>query len=193
MAWRDWASFVKLFTHCINRCRQAPVHGGAAGLSGVAGSFNNHLHAFLLPLLLPLGAMSSTSRHTLPGFDFFPSQSGWLPTAPAELADAPQARLMGSVPRYTRAPQLQSLTPAAHAWLTALPPRYQPLATARRHPHIVNRLSALWDVPEQLPAYLQDLLLANRPGREGFSFDVLTELTDLQSLIELAMQRASRA
>lgn len=75
------------------------------------------------------------------------------------------------------------LTRAAHIWLAAVPPRYQPLATARRYPHIVNKLAAVWDVPHELAAYLKELMISSRPGRSGFSFDVLTELSDLQDLV----------
>lgn len=88
-----------------------------------------------------------------------------------------------------RGPQVRSLTSAAHDWLAKLPPRYQPLATARRHPHIVNRLSALWGFPSQLPGYLRELMLNNRHQRTGFSFDVLIELTDLQALLEQSQRR----
>jgi hypothetical protein len=85
-----------------------------------------------------------------------------------------------------RAPQEQALTPEAHVWLARLPPRYQPLATARRHPHIVNRLSELWDSPLDLPAHFRELMLSSRPARrQGFAFEVLTELADLQTMIEL--------
>ncbi len=82
-----------------------------------------------------------------------------------------------------RGPQLQSLTPKAHAWLAHLPPRYQPLNTARRFPHIVNRLADLWATPANLPAHFDELLLSTRPGRRGFPFDTLTELSDLQSML----------
>ncbi len=96
-------------------------------------------------------------------------------TAPASAARAPH---------FQRVSQGHSLTPTAHAWLAGLPPRYQPLATARRFPHIVNRFAALWDAPTGLPGYFKELLLSTRPGeREGFSFDVLTELSDLQSML----------
>jgi hypothetical protein len=85
-----------------------------------------------------------------------------------------------------RKPQEQALTPEAHTWLARLPPRYQPLATARRHPHIVNRLCELWDSPLDLPAHFRELMLSSRPARrKGFAFEVLTELADLQSMVEL--------
>jgi hypothetical protein len=91
-----------------------------------------------------------------------------------------------------RQPQAQALSADAHAWLAGLPPRYQPLATARRHPHIVNQLCELWATPAVLPAYMRELVLSSRPAqREGFAFEVLTELADLQALVD-EMQQAKR-
>jgi len=110
------------------------------------------------------------------------SVPGWQPTIP----DAAGAG--GAVPpfpagpqRPARAPQRRSLTDEAHVWLARLPPRFQPFATARRHPHIVNRMAELWGQPHLLSAYFAELLLSGREDRQGFSFDVLTELFDLQS------------
>ena len=104
-----------------------------------------------------------------------------MPPAPGTAAA--RASLVGPV-RPTRAPQRRSLTEQAHTWLARLPPRYQPLATARRHPHIVNRMAEMWTRPAELPAYFRDLLLSGREGRKGFSFDVLTELFDLQAMVQ---------
>ena len=91
--------------------------------------------------------------------------------------------LTGERPRpHLRGVQERSLTPAAHEWLAKQPPRYQPMATARLHPHIVNRFAALWDQASPLGAYFHELLLATRKGRTGFSLGVLTEITDLDNL-----------
>lgn len=107
----------------------------------------------------------------------------WAHPQPARTPSHPVSAAPSGPPQ--RKPQAQALTPAAHVWLGRLPPRYQPLATARRHPHIVNRLCELWDTPAALPAHLRELLLSSRPvRREGFAFEVLTELADLQSLVE---------
>lgn len=121
-----------------------------------------------------ISSSDSNGPSTVPA-QWAPSQARRTPSpAPAASAGHPQ-----------RKPQAQALTPAAHVWLSTLPPRYQPLATARRHPHIVNRLCELWDTPAALPAHLRELLLSSRPARrEGFAFEVLTELADLQSLVE---------
>jgi hypothetical protein len=115
----------------------------------------------------------ANSPSTIPG--------AWARTPPTRTP--PQTAAPGGPAQ--RQPQEKALTPAAHDWLAQLPPRYQPLATARRHPHIVNRLSELWGRPADLPAHLRELMLSSRPGRrEGFAFEVLTELADLQSLVD---------
>lgn len=111
------------------------------------------------------------------------SVPGWQPTTPADLAaaaGAPSSHSTGPQ-RPSRAPQRRSLTDDAHVWLARLPPRFQPYATARQHPHIVNRMAELWNRPDKLSAYFAELLLSGREDRQGFSFDVLTELFDLQS------------
>jgi hypothetical protein len=110
------------------------------------------------------------------------SVPGWQPTAPDDGRGLRAAASARSGP--TRAPQRRSLTDEAHVWLARLPPRFQPLATARLHPHIVNRLAELWANPERLPTYFSELLLSRREGRQGFAFEVLTELFDLQALLQ---------
>lgn len=113
------------------------------------------------------------------------STPGWATTlSPAEAALHPASGLPMTAPiRRAREPQRRSLTDTAHVWLARLPPRFQPLCTARAHPHIVNRMAELWAQPERLPAYFDELLLSSREGRRGFAFDVLTELFDLQAMI----------
>lgn len=117
------------------------------------------------------------------------SVPGWATTlSPSEAAMRPVVRPMPVVvpgpEGRQRQPQRRSLTDTAHVWLARLPPRFQPLCTARSHPHIVNRMAELWPTPERLPAYFNELLLSPREGRRGFAFEVLTELFDLQSLLQ---------
>jgi hypothetical protein len=114
----------------------------------------------------------------------------WMSTSPSQFMDEPIARPAAAHPK--RKSQGLALTEEAHVWLSRLPPRYQPLATARRHPHLVNRLSVMWDTPAELPAHFRELMLSSRPGREGFTFEVLTELADLQSMMELMLQKGSK-
>ena len=127
---------------------------------------------------LPLGRLAQNN----PGL-FRPSTSD----------DAVSAVTQASTSSHPqRKPQSNSLTPDAHVWLARLPPRYQPLATARRHPHIVNRLAEVWDTPIDLHGHFRELMLSSRPERrKGFAFEVLTELADLQAMVEL-IQKGER-
>ncbi len=111
----------------------------------------------------------------------------WAPTAPGRLMGLPSTPLTPPADMFhlRRKPQSLALTTTAHVWLAKLPPRYQPLATARRHPHIINDLAQRWDDPADLPAHFSELLLSTRPGgRNGFEFEVITELADLLNLVE---------
>jgi hypothetical protein len=119
-----------------------------------------------------------TKRHhaqELPSLDFDPSMAVMPPET-----DLPMPPVVKRA-HPTRA--ALTLTTVAHTWLQMMPPRYQPLATAREFPHIVNRLASLWDRQVELPGYFDELLLSSRQARSGFPFDVLTELSDLRLLV----------
>jgi hypothetical protein len=120
-----------------------------------------------------------------------PLGSQWMATAPSQFLDEPAARHAPAHPQR-KLHKADALTDEAHVWLERLPPRYQPLETARRHPHVVNRLSMMWATPAELPAFFRELMLSSRPGREGFTFEVLTELADLQSMMELMLEKGRR-
>jgi len=57
-----------------------------------------------------------------------------------------------------------------------------------RFPHILARLVELWGKPEG-DAYLNGLMVADRPGRKGFPEDAASELFRL-SMIHVALQPA---
>ncbi len=86
----------------------------------------------------------------------------------------------------THAPSLvgERLTPDGDRWLKTLPVTVRPVITARRHPHIVNKLARVWDRPAALAAYMDELLISSRPGRRGFAMEVLEELVDLQRALQ---------
>jgi hypothetical protein len=69
-------------------------------------------------------------------------------------------------------------------WLKSLPVTVRPVITAKRHPHIINKLAKIWDRPAVLAAYMDDLLISQRPGRRGFAMEVLEELMDLQRALQ---------
>jgi hypothetical protein len=117
-----------------------------------------------------------------PPFDERGLRPRWMS---AGAATTPSSAPSGSEFAGSRRTPLETcLTPVAHDWLNQLPPHYQPLVTARVHPHIVNRLSAVWSKSEDLAAYFRDLLQTSRQRRGGFSLGVLTELTDLKAWLD---------
>lgn len=78
----------------------------------------------------------------------------------------------------------ERLTPEGARWLRKTPVVVRPLITAKRHPHIINRLALLWGSNEDATAYLDSLVISSRPERRGFAMEVLTELCDLQRWLE---------
>lgn len=73
-----------------------------------------------------------------------------------------------------------ALADSAAQWLRQLPPQVRPLQTAERFAHIVNRLAGIWDTPQACRAYLDQLLLDLRGGRQGFPKAVASELATLK-------------
>lgn len=52
-----------------------------------------------------------------------------------------------------------------------------------RFPHVVERLATLWGTAELRP-FMDALLIADRPGRQGFPPDVATEIFRLETLLD---------
>ena len=78
-----------------------------------------------------------------------------------------------------RGSPLETLLPIAERWMAALP--FHPEAIAATFPRIANTLTALWTRPDALWAYLNDLLVDKRGGRQGFPINVLGELEGLRA------------
>jgi hypothetical protein len=53
---------------------------------------------------------------------------------------------------------------------------------ARRFPHVLNQLSAVWDDLPVAAELIDDLLVDRRGGRRGFPADVLAELLTIRRL-----------
>lgn len=68
----------------------------------------------------------------------------------------------------------------ALTWMARLPRPAQPRETANRYARIVNRLAALYSMPDKYQEYLADLLIDRRGTRQGFPEVVTTELQALQ-------------
>ncbi|MDF3838671.1 hypothetical protein P3W85_37910 [Cupriavidus basilensis] len=91
--------------------------------------------------------------------------------------------------RRPSSPEAQSISVAALKWLAMLPPEVRPLALCRAYPRIGNQLAALSGDPAALSAYLGDLLIDRRGGRQGFPDGVALELSRLQEHLLRMMQQ----
>ncbi len=102
-----------------------------------------------------------------------------LDGAPSAQAEPDWPSLRRPVP-----PDSLALTPTAVRWLAALPPEARPLELCRRFPRIGNQLAALCSHPDGILAYLEDLLIDKRGGRQGFPDDIALELSRLQEHLQ---------
>lgn len=57
--------------------------------------------------------------------------------------------------------------------------------TARRFPHVVNRLAAAWFSPADTTALLDSMLFSERAERQGFPVEVVAELTQVRAHYEI--------
>ncbi|QYY28072.1 MULTISPECIES: hypothetical protein [Cupriavidus] len=80
-------------------------------------------------------------------------------------------------------PDSLALNITAMRWLMSLPPEARPMELCRRYPRIGNQLAALWPHPTAIRAYLEDLLIDKRGGRQGFPGGIATELSQLQEYL----------
>jgi hypothetical protein len=75
----------------------------------------------------------------------------------------------------------QELTDRAFAWLAQIRKEARPQALARQYPRIANRFAELWASPAQCERYLDELLLDQRGGRQGFPPEVASEIVTLKA------------
>jgi hypothetical protein len=108
---------------------------------------------------------------------------------PVESPDrAPRRAAAPGSASHRRAPR-ETLSPESELLVAALAGAELPItALAARFPHVVNRLSACWNVPLDVVDVLDELLTDRRGGRRGFPADALAEVLTLR---EAAMRRAA--
>jgi hypothetical protein len=51
-----------------------------------------------------------------------------------------------------------------------------PAELSARYPHVLEKLEVLWDQPEKVRAYFQELLMTERETRKGFPLEVYMEI-----------------
>ncbi|CAM3081391.1 hypothetical protein [Cupriavidus taiwanensis] len=83
--------------------------------------------------------------------------------------------------RRAPSPEDAVLSDAAMRWLLSLPAEARPLVLCRRYPRIGNQLAALCANPAALHAFLVELLIDKRGGRQGFPDGIALELSRLHA------------
>ena len=109
------------------------------------------------------------------------------PAAPAAPArDTPSAQMPGRRHR-------EALDVYGQNLLGRLPPGTSLEMTREYFPHVINRLALVWDDPKGLRAIVDDLLVDDRPQREGFPLAVLNELSEVRDARLAILQPQTQA
>lgn len=87
------------------------------------------------------------------------------------------------------APVREPLNSWGERLLAELPPTIRLDFTAKRYPHIVNKLAVIWNDARELTSYINNLLVDDRANRQGFEFETLNELADVRN-VRIAALRA---
>ncbi|SOZ39933.1 hypothetical protein [Cupriavidus neocaledonicus] len=95
--------------------------------------------------------------------------------------------------RRAPSPEDAALSDVAMRWLLSLPAAARPLVLCRRYPRIGNQLAALAANPAALHAFLVELLIDKRGGRQGFPEGIALELSRLHEYVVQQLPGASEA
>jgi len=96
---------------------------------------------------------------------------------------SPAARASGgSAAMASSRPGREPLDASGEAFLAQMSGKLSLALTAARFPHLLNRLAPLAYQPSSMVKALDQLLIDDRTHRQGFPFDVLSELGNLREL-----------
>ena len=86
-----------------------------------------------------------------------------------------------------------ALNDHARKWLEKLPEDVRPKILQEQFARIANRISSLWNHPDELIEYLDELLVDTRGDRSGFPMAVASELVTLKDYYEMNVHPDSKA
>lgn len=75
----------------------------------------------------------------------------------------------------------ESLQRFTLVWMKSLPEAVRPMQCARHYPRVLNKIAALWGLPDRCLDQLAELQTDRRGNRQGFGHGVLQELQHLQA------------
>jgi len=85
-----------------------------------------------------------------------------------------------SIPSQIRSAASNQLEGAAIRLLESLPPTLRLMALRGLYPRVMNRIADAWHSPAAFATLVDSLLIDDRGHRQGFPFEVITELTELR-------------
>lgn len=85
-----------------------------------------------------------------------------------------------STPSRIRSEGNRQLDAPAIRLLESLPPTLRLVALRGLYPRILNRIADAWNTPAAFGALVDSLLIDDRGQRQGFPFEVISELTELR-------------
>lgn len=77
-----------------------------------------------------------------------------------------------------------TLAPQTIRWMAELPAHVRPVELGRSFPRIVNAIAAKWFDAVGCRDYMNGLQFDDRGGRQGFSFEVVQEISALRQHFE---------
>jgi uncharacterized protein len=90
-------------------------------------------------------------------------------------------------------PEVVTLTERANKWLEKIPEEARPKLLQDQFPRIVNRISSMWNHPDELMEYLNELLMDTRGDRAGFPLPVAMEIATIKDYYEMNIHPESKA
>jgi hypothetical protein len=83
-------------------------------------------------------------------------------------------------PPRTRSGESHQIEVCAVRLLESLPATLRLVALRGLYPRVLNRIADAWPSPAAFAALVDSLLIDDRGSRQGFPFEVITELTELR-------------
>jgi len=100
------------------------------------------------------------------------------------VAEPPPVGLPGNDSSWTKrrmSEPANGLLKPTFAWASSLPLEIQPRTLLYKFPRIANLIAAMWQDPNSIRRYVDDLLVDRRGSRQGFPVEVLRELFQLRA------------
>src|SRR5206468_8332225 len=83
--------------------------------------------------------------------------------------------------KQRKAAPMDAPLPRTFTWMAKLPREVQPLELMRSYPRIANAMATIWNEPEAMSDFFDELLVDRRGNRKGFFPEITGELLALRA------------